>query len=103
MLHNDWSTETTELTPRQDRLESAIVVALQTRSTRSELRSAVTQLVDLFRLQHVPAETGVLRIRSIAVRASAALAQSDPAAGDAAAEQVGMVVRWATDRYWRRD
>ena len=103
MLSYDASMQIAALTPRQDRLEGAIAAALRNRSTRSDLRSTVTQLVDLFRLQSVPPETGVMRIRTVAVRASVALAQSDMAAGDSAAERVAMVVRWATERYDRGD
>ena len=103
MFWHDRSMQITALTPRQDRLEGAIAEALRTRSTRSELRSMVTQLVDLFRLQDVPAEEGVMRIRTVAARASVALAQSDVAAGDAAAERVAMVVKWAAERYHRGD
>ena len=91
------------LTPRQDRLEAAIASALRNQSTRSELRSNVIQLVDLFRLQGVPPEEGVMRVRSMAVRATIALVGSDLAAGDAAAERVSMVERWAIERYRRVD
>ena len=103
MLLDTASTPAALLTPRQDRLEGAIAYALRTYSTRSELREAVHRLVDLFRLQGVSPESGVMRIRELAMRGTLAMTDSSSAAGDAPAERVASVVEWARRRYERHD
>lgn len=92
------------LTPRQDRLEAAILHGIRTRTTRSELRESVQHLVDLFRLQGVPAEDGVNRVQVLAARATMDSGQGQQdAAGDTPAERMALVVQWARRRYGRAD
>lgn len=91
------------LTPRQDRLERAIVQALRSRATRSELRDAVYQLADLFRLQGIAPDDGVSRIRAVAMRAATTMTETSSPAGDAPAERVANIVEWARRRYTRSD
>lgn len=101
------SIQTPALTPRQDRLESAMAAALRNRSTRSDLRTSVVKLVDLFRLQGIPPEAGITRVRTVAAHAAAAMPSvadlGGEAAGDAPEERVALVVGWATERYHRAD
>lgn len=91
------------LTPRQNRLEGAIVRALLARGTRSELRGAVHQLVDLFRLQGIALEEGVEHIRAVAMRATMMMADTSTSVGDTPAERVASIVQWARQRYGRCD
>jgi hypothetical protein len=68
----------------------------------------VRELVDLFRLQGIPAERGVTRIRTVAMRATVMMSDADPAAddasaGEAPAERIAMIVQWAAQRYRRND
>jgi hypothetical protein len=103
MFPEDVSIHTTVLTPRQDRLERAIAMAMRRRSPRSALRASVQQLVDLFRLQEVPPERGVTRIRALVARAALAAGPDDSPAELALDERLALVVQWATQRYHRAD
>lgn len=107
MFSHDTSIQSPAMTPRQDRLEGAIAAALRNRGTRSELRTVVGQLIDLFRLQGIPPEIGIMRVRMVAARATEAMGglpgAGDEAAGDAPEERVALVVRWASERYHRAD
>jgi hypothetical protein len=91
------------LTPRQDRLEAAVVQALRARGTRNELREAVYQLVDLFRLQRIPPAPGIARITDVAVRAARGSTNTEGAPGDSTIDRLTLIARWATLRYSRGD
>lgn len=89
------------LTPRQDRLEAAIVRVLRAGGTRSELRELVQQYADAARAQQIPPERAIATVKALAQRA--ALASEGTAAGDSAPERVAMMIRWCTARYYRAD
>jgi hypothetical protein len=92
------------LTPRQDRIEASIERVLRTGGTRSELRDLVEQFADLARLQGLPPERTVSRLKSVAMRATLAKAQDgEPAVGDAPSDRIAMIVRWCASRYYRAD
>ena len=93
----------TVLTPRQDRLEAAIRHAFQVRSTRSDLRDAVHQLVDLFRLQQIPVERGIEMIMSIAARAVRTGGDTDSGAVDFPLDRLRLIEHWSAQRYVRGD
>lgn len=98
------ATRSSQLTPRQDRLESAIERVLRTRGTRSELRELVNQYADLARLQGVPAERAINGLEALALRTSETMtAESTPAVGDSPADRLALMVRWCTARYYRAD
>jgi hypothetical protein len=103
MFPESVSTSALLLTPRQDRLESAIARVLRARGTRSELREVVYQLADLFRLQGVPPAQGIMRIEDVATRASLTATDIGQAVGDAPADRLTLIARWATHRYSRAD
>ena len=92
---------TSVLTPRQDRLEAAIVRVLRSNGTRSELRELVQQYADVARAQSIPPERVIATVKALAQRAS--LASEGTPAGDSAAERVAMMIRWCTARYYRAD
>jgi hypothetical protein len=92
------------LTPRQDRIEAAIEKVLRAGGTRSELRELVNQFADLARLQGTPPEHAIGRIKTVAMRASTALADVPaPAVGDSVTDRMAMIVRWCASRYFRAD
>ena len=102
-MHTDGSAWTAPvLTPRQDRLEATIVRALRTGGTRSELREAVYELVDLFRLQGIPAARGVALVMQTAARgARTDLPRADRPAD--AEDWLRLVASWSERRYTRSD
>lgn len=89
------------LTPRQDRLEAAIDRVLRKGGTRSELRDLVYQFADMTRIQGIPPERAISRMKAIAQRSAAGFDSST--VGDSAADRMGMIVRWCTQRYYRAD
>ncbi len=91
------------LTPRQDRLEAAIARVFLARGTRSQLRDAVYQLVDLFRVQGVSPDVGIRIISDVSARA--ALASSGPGDADDGehGDRLTLVGEWAAHRYARDD
>jgi hypothetical protein len=92
------------LTPRQDRIESSIERVLRTGGTRSELRELVEQFADLARLEGLPPERAVSRIKSVAMRATMAMAhEPEPPVGDSPSDRIAMIVRWCASRYYRAD
>jgi hypothetical protein len=92
------------LTPRQDRIEARIVALLRTGATRSMLRDAIHELADLLRMQGVPPERAIARLKGLVEQALPAIAAREPlSVGDTGADRMGMVVRWCTARYFRDD
>jgi ribosomal protein S28E/S33 len=92
------------LTPRQDRIEATITRVLRSGGTRSSLRAAVDQYVDLLRAQGVPGEVAIVRLEALAEQATSSVAVGGPVSvGDSAADRIGMIVRWCARRYYRAD
>ena len=92
------------LTPRQDRLEAAIVAALRANGTRSELRELVDRLSDLFRMTSVPLEHAIGAVRALGIRAAPdMLAQGSTVVGESPDDRMLMMVRWCSLRYLRGD
>jgi hypothetical protein len=91
------------LTPKQDRVEAALVEALRTHGTRSELRAIVYELVDLFRLQGIPAPAAVATVKSVAARAGGSMRTEGAAVGDSLADRMTLIARWCAARYERGD
>ena len=98
------SSATGLLTPRQDRLEAAIVTALLTAQTRSQLRDHVLALADFLRVRGTDVESAVQMVRMLGARATPLMSDaSESAVGDAPADRITMMVRWCTARYRRAD
>lgn len=93
-----------ELTPRQDRIERAIVEALRSGATRSELREQVRDLAQLLRMQgHLPERAAAL-ISALGNRAAPMMPPYDSAAvGDAPADRMSMMLRWCAAEFSRSD
>ena len=92
------------LTPRQDRLEAAIVASLRAHGTRSELRDLVERLSDLFRMTGVPLERAIGEVRALGFRAAPdMLAQGSTVVGESPDDRITMMVRWCSRRYLRGD
>ena len=95
---------TQELTPRQDRIERAIVEALRSGATRSELRDQVRDLAQLLRMQgHAPERASEL-ISALGQRAAPLMPIYDSAAaGDAPVDRINMMLRWCAAEFSRSD
>lgn len=91
------------LTPRQDRIEAAIERSLRAGSTRSELREAVYRFADLARMQQVPPERAIARVKELARQAVPSVTPADQPVGDSLADRLAMIVRWCAARYYRVD
>lgn len=92
------------LTPRQDRLENAIVAALRSGATRSALREHVSSLAQLLRMQGHSPESATSLIESLARRAAPLMPSRDASvAGDAPADRLGMMLRWCASEFARSD
>ena len=92
------------LTPRQDRLEQAIVQVLRAGGTRSTLRDHVLQLGDHLRMQGVSMDRATSLIRALGHRATPFMVTDpNPAVGDSPADRIAMMVRWCTAQYSRAD
>lgn len=104
-MSNSWSDPAQQpLTPRQDRLERAIVNVLRANGTRSELREVVDQLAALLHVQGISADRAEGVVRAIGTRATPFMSPPDEAAvGDSAPDRIAMMVRWCHDRYYRDD
>ncbi|MDQ2665418.1 MAG: hypothetical protein M3Z05_05350 [Gemmatimonadota bacterium] len=89
-----------ELTPRQDRIERAIIEALRSGATRSELRDRVRDLAKLFRVQGHAPERAAAVISALGQRAAPSMPSYDSAAaGDAPADRIGMMLRWCAAEF----
>jgi len=88
-----------QLTPRQDRIEGALVRALVSGATRSELRDIVHQYVDLLRLQGTPPERTIALLRAIVRRAAPRMPfREDSVACDSPEDRMSLIVRWCSAR-----
>jgi hypothetical protein len=106
MTQDDIQVEFTPLalTPRQDRIEAAIVRLLGEGASRSSLRDAVHAYADLQRGQGVAPERAIARLKAVANRATPAIAVRAPrSVGESAEDRMSMVVRWCVARYFRAD
>lgn len=93
-----------ELTPRQDRIERAIVDALRSGATRSELRDQVRDLAQLLRMQgHAPERASAL-VSDLGQRAAPLMPTYDTAAaGEAPGDRISMMLRWCAAEFSRSD
>jgi hypothetical protein len=91
----------TVLTPRQDRIEAALLRTLRANGTRSELRGIVYELVDLFRLQGIPYQRALDAVKAVAARAGAAMLAEGTAAGDSLSDRMVLIANWCSARYGR--
>lgn len=93
-----------ELTPRQDRIERAILDALRSGATRSELREQVRDLAQLLRMQgHAPERAAAL-ITALGQRAAPMMPPLDHSAvGEAPADRIAMMLRWCAVEFSRSD
>lgn len=93
-----------QLTPRQDRIEDALVRILSAGGTRSELRDVVHQYADLLRLQGVSADRAIGSLKAVVHRALPKMwARNDSTAGDSAADFTAMSARWCAERFQQAD
>ena len=103
-MHGNTLFAGTTLTPRQDRLEEAIVQVLRAGGTRSTLRDHVVQLGDHLRMQGVSVDRATSLVRALGHRATPFMVMDpNPAVGDSPADRIEMMVRWCTARYTRAD
>jgi hypothetical protein len=94
----------TQLTPRQDRIEEALVRGLVAGATRSELRNIVHQYCDLLRIQGVSPERTLTSLQSVARRAVPRMqSRENSIAGDSAEELMTLIARWCSARLYRAD
>jgi hypothetical protein len=94
----------TQLTPRQDRIEDALVRALASGATRSTLREIVHEYTDLQRLQGIAPEQIVASLTLLVRRAAPRMrAHEDSLAGDSPEERSMLIVRWCSARCYRLD
>lgn len=92
------------LTPRQDKLEHAIVAALRAGAPRSTLREEVRSLAQLLRMQGHSADRAAGLFETLARRAAPLMPGADAsAAGDAPADRLGMMLRWSAAEFSRSD
>ena len=93
-----------QLTPRQDRIEEALVRGLVAGATRSALRDLVHQYSDLLRIQGVSPDRTISSLKSVARRAVPRMqARENSIAGDSAEELMTLIVRWCSARLFRAD
>ena len=103
-LHGNTEWAGTTLTPRQDRLEDAILQVLRTGGTRSVLRDHVLLLGDHLRMQGLSVERATSLVRGLGQRATPLMNMDGlPAVGDSPADRIAMMVRWCAARYSRAD
>jgi hypothetical protein len=94
----------TQLTPRQDRLEGALVRALVAGAPRSALREIVRAYADLLSMQGVPPEQTIASLQAVARRARPRMRERDESiAGDSADDRMTLIVHWCTARLYRAD
>jgi hypothetical protein len=91
----------TLLTPRQDRIEAALLRTLRANGTRSELRASVYELVDLLRIQGMSFQRALDAVKAVAARAGVAMLADDGAAGDSLADRMVLIANWCSARYGR--
>lgn len=88
----------TPLTPRQDRLEAALVRALVAGATRSELRDIVREYADLLTLQGESPDRTLASVRTLVRRALPRMHERDASlAGDSGADRQALIERWCLE------
>src|SRR5215212_10702153 len=88
-----------QLTPRQDRIEGALVQALVSRATRSELRELVHQYADLLRLQGSSPERTIASLRALVRRTAPRMPfREDSVACDSPEDRLNLIVHWCSAR-----
>jgi hypothetical protein len=93
-----------QLTPRQDRIEDALVRALASGATRSRLRDIVHEYTDLQRLQGIAPEQIIASLKSLVRRAAPRMrVHEDSLAGDSPEERSMLITRWCSVRCYRGD
>ena len=92
------------LSPRQDRLEAAIIGALRTGGTRSSLRVLVEEFADRARVRGTSEESALATLKALALRAGPELAaRVNGVVGESIADRITMMARWLRSRYVRAD
>ena len=90
-----------QLTPRQDRLEGALVRALVAGAPRSEVREIVREYADLLTMQGVAPEQTISTLQAVARRARPRMRERDESiAGDSADDRMALIARWCSE--WAR-
>ena len=103
-MHGNTEWAVTTLTPRQDRLEHAIVEVLRAGGTRSALRDHVVQLGDHLRMQGVSLDGATRLVHALGHRATSLMSlDPNPAVGDSPADRMAMMLRWCAARYSHAD
>ncbi|HEX7981449.1 MAG TPA: hypothetical protein VF461_22755 [Gemmatimonadaceae bacterium] len=91
-----------QLTPRQDRLEGALVRALVAGAPRSEVREIVREYADLLTMQGVSPDQTIATLQSVARRARPRMHERDASiAGDSADDRLALIARWCTAWIYR--
>lgn len=91
-----------QLTPRQDRLEGALIRALVAGAPRSEVREIVREYADLLTMQGVSPDQTISTLQTVARRARPRMRERDESiAGDSADDQMAMIARWCTAWVYR--
>ena len=91
-----------QLTPRQDRLEGALVRALVAGAPRSEVREIVREYADLLTMQGVAPEQTISRLQAVVRRARPRMRERDASiAGDSADDRMALIARWCTAWVYR--
>ena len=91
-----------QLTPRQDRLEGALVRALIAGAPRSEVREIVREYADLLTMQGVSPDQTISTLQTVARRARPRMRERDASiAGDSADDRMAMIARWCTAWVYR--
>jgi len=86
-----------QLTPRQDRLEGALIRALVVGAPRSEVREIVREYADLLTMQAVSPEQTIATLQVVARRARPRMRERDESiAGDSADDRMALIARWCT-------
>lgn len=92
------------LTPRQDRLEAAIIGQLRIGGTRNSLRVLVEEFADHSRVRGTPVDSALGSLKALALRAGPELAaRGDLVVGESIADRITMMARWLRSRYVRAD
>ena len=93
-----------QLTPRQDRIEDALVRALASGATRSQLRDLVHQYTDLLCLQGIAPERTIAALKSLVRRVAPRMpAREHSLAGDSPEDRLTLIVGWCSARCYRAD
>lgn len=91
------------LTPRQDRLEGAIIDVLRTRGTRSSLRVLVEEFADHSRVQGTSLDNALSSMKTLAMRAGPEVGVGGDVVGESISDRITLMARWLRSRYVRAD